>query len=107
MAATPLPARDGSAFANAPAALVEHAPLVMGDLLFGGTIRSWIGFDRRPARRGSRATIHHGQRLRSGGREICGGPSWRMVTDIAQPMLRTALPGGPTGFVSTEPPAAS
>jgi penicillin amidase len=85
------------AFANAPATLADDKPLVMGHLLFHGTIPSWIGFDRRPGGlRGSRATIHQGQRLRSGGREICVGPSYRMVTDLAQPVLRTALPGGPS-----------
>ena len=85
------------AFASAHVTLAGHAPLVMGHLLFAGTIPSWVGFDRRPGPlRGSRATIHQGQRLRSGGRDICVGPSYRMVTDLAQPMLRTALPGGPS-----------
>jgi penicillin amidase len=85
------------AFAHATATLTEHGPLVMGHLLFHGTLPSWIGFDRRPgALRGSRATIHQGQRLRSGGRDICVGPSYRMVTDLAEPVLRTALPGGPS-----------
>ena len=85
------------AFATAPATLAERGPLVMGHLLFHGTIPSWAGFDRRPGElRGSRATIHQGQRVRSGGRDICVGPSYRMVTDLAQPMLRTALPGGPS-----------
>ena len=72
-------------------------PFVMGHLLFHGTIPPWAGFDRRPGPlRGSRATIHQAQRLRSGGRDISVGPSFRMVTQLARSELRTALPGGPS-----------
>ncbi|MEA2128138.1 MAG: penicillin amidase, partial [Solirubrobacteraceae bacterium] len=87
-----------SAFAAPPATLAEHQqPLVMEHVLFGGRIPAIAGFDCRPgALRGGRATIHQGQRLRAGGRDICVGPSYRMVTDLAEPALRTALPGGPS-----------
>ncbi|MEJ7797088.1 MAG: penicillin acylase family protein [Solirubrobacteraceae bacterium] len=85
------------AFATAPATLAERQPLVMGHLLLHGRVPGWAGFDRRPgALRGGRATIHQGQRLRSGGRDVCVGPSYRMVTDLAESALRTALPGGPS-----------
>jgi penicillin amidase len=62
-----------------------------------GTLPPWLGFDRRPgAMRGGRATIHQGQQLRIGGRDVTAGPSYRMVTDLASSALRTALPGGPS-----------
>lgn len=85
------------AFAAPPATLAEQQPLVMGHLLLHGRVPSWAGFDRRPgALRGGRATIHQAQRLRTGGRDVCIGPSYRMVTDLAEPALRSALPGGPS-----------
>lgn len=93
--ATLLRAAD-RAFAAPSLTLAEHqGPLVMGHLLLYGRIPSWAGFDCRPGPlRGGRATIHQGQRLRAGGRDICVGPSYRMVTDLAEASLRTALPGG-------------
>ncbi|MDP8968317.1 MAG: penicillin acylase family protein, partial [Actinomycetota bacterium] len=85
------------AFAAPPATLAEQQPLVMGHLLLHRRVPAWVGYDRRPgALRGGRATIHQAQRLRAAGREICLGPSYRMVTDLAEPLLRTALPGGPS-----------
>jgi penicillin amidase len=85
------------AFAAEPSTLAQRQPLVLGHLLFAGRVPVWAGFDRRtPGLRGGRATIHQGQRLRSGGREIVIGPSYRMVTDLATAALRTALPGGPS-----------
>ena len=85
------------AFAAPPATLAERQPLVMGHLLLHGRVPAWAGYDQRPGPlRGGRATIHQGQRLRAGGRDICMGPSYRMVTDLAEPALRTTLPGGPS-----------
>lgn len=85
------------AFAAAPQTLAERQPLLLGHLLMSGTLPPWLGFDRRPgAMRGGRATIHQGQRLRMGGRDVTAGPSYRMVTDLAGSTLRTALPGGPS-----------
>lgn len=85
------------AFAAPPRTLGEQQPLVMAHLLLAGRVPRWVGFDREPgALRGGRATIHQGQRLRTAGRDICVGPSYRMVTDLARPLLRTTLPGGPS-----------
>lgn len=85
------------AFANSPRTLAQRQPLVMGNLLLHGRLPSWLGFDRRPgALHGGRATIRQGQRLRFAGREISFGQSYRMVTTLAEPLLRTALPGGPS-----------
>jgi len=85
------------AFATAPATLAERQPLVMGHLLWHGRVPAWAGFDQRPgALRGGRATIHQGQRLRVSGRDICIGPSYRMVTELATQTLRTTLAGGPS-----------
>ncbi|MEA2138727.1 MAG: penicillin amidase [Solirubrobacteraceae bacterium] len=85
------------AFAARPSTLAQRQPLVLAHVLFGGRVPAWAGFDRRtPGLRGSRATIHQGQRLRSGGRDMVIGPSYRMVTDLAGTALRTALPGGPS-----------
>ena len=85
------------AFAAPPATLAERQPLVMGHLLLHGRVPAWAGYDQRPGPlRGGRATIHQGQRLRAGGRAVCMGPSYRMVTELAEPALRTTLPGGPS-----------
>jgi penicillin amidase len=96
--------RDGAllraaevAFAGEPMTLAQRQPLALSHVLFGGRVPAWAGFDRRtPGLRGGRATIHQGQRLRSGGRDVVIGPSFRMVTDLAGSTLRTALPGGPS-----------
>ncbi|HEV7805676.1 MAG TPA: penicillin acylase family protein [Solirubrobacteraceae bacterium] len=85
------------AFDAPPSTLAERQPLVLGHLLLAGRLPAWAGFDRRtPGLRGGRATIHQGQRLRSAGRDVVVGPSYRMVTDLAGAALRTALPGGPS-----------
>ncbi|MGI8729528.1 MAG: penicillin acylase family protein [Solirubrobacteraceae bacterium] len=85
------------AFAADPSTLAEHQPLVMGNLMLHGIIPPWLGFDHRPgALRGGRATIHQGQRVRMSGRDLCAGPCYRMVTDLAASSLRTALAGGPS-----------
>ena len=85
------------AFTAPASTLAELQPLLLGHLVMSGTLPPWLGFDRRPgAMRGGRATIHQGQQLRIGGRDISVGPSYRMVTDLASSALRTVLPGGPS-----------
>lgn len=85
------------AFGADPTTLAQSQPLVLRHLLLAGRAPLWSGFDRRtPGLRGGRATIHQGQLLHTGGREVCVGPSYRMVTDLARRTLRTALPGGPS-----------
>ena len=85
------------AFAAPPQTLAQRQPLVLEHLLLAGRVPRWAGFDR-PTRglRGGRAAIHQGQKLRTGGRDVLVGPSYRMVTDLGRPALRTALPGGPS-----------
>jgi penicillin amidase len=86
-----------AAFAAEPMTLAQRQPLVLGHVLLSGRLPLKAGFDRStPGLRGGRATIHQGQRLRSSGREVAIGPSYRMVADLAGRTLRTALPGGPS-----------
>jgi len=86
-----------AAFAAPPATLAQTQPLVLAHLLLTGRVPRWAGFDRpTPGLRGSRASIHQGQKLRTGGRDVLIGPSYRMVTDLGRPLLRNALPGGPS-----------
>jgi penicillin amidase len=86
-----------AAFAAPPQTLAQRQPLVLEHLLLAGRVPRWMGFDRpTPGLRGGRATIHQGQKMRTGGRDVLGGPSYRMVTDLGRALLRTALPGGPS-----------
>lgn len=71
--------------------------LVLRHLLFGGKLPRWLGFDRElESLKGGRATVHQGQYLRSRGREIATGPSYRYVTDMGTDEIETTLPGGPS-----------
>jgi penicillin amidase len=66
-------------------------------LLLGGRLPRWLGFDRGPLPLpGGRATPHQGQVYRSGGRTTSFAPSFRLVTDFAEPAAHTALAGGPS-----------
>jgi penicillin amidase len=76
-----------------------HVPatMTMRHLVLGGRLPRVFGFDRGPvALRGGRATLHQTQLVRIGGRDIAVGPSLRLVTDMAQRVIWTALPGGPS-----------
>ena len=56
-----------------------------------------MGFNHGPVTlRGGRATIHQGQIFRVAGRETNWSPSYRFITDLAQPTTRTTLAGGPS-----------
>ncbi len=71
--------------------------MVMRHLLLGGRLPQWLGFDHGPVHlRGNRAAVHQSQLLRVGGRDVAVGPSFRLVTDLAQSVVWTALPGGPS-----------
>lgn len=71
--------------------------MIMRHLLFGGRLPRRLGFDHGPVRlRGSRSTVHQGQLVRIGGRDVAVGPCYRLVTELAQRVLWTALPGGPS-----------
>jgi penicillin amidase len=71
--------------------------VTMRHLLLGGRLPRWLGFDHGPvALRGGRATIHQGQIYRAGGRQTSFAPSYRLVTDLAEPAAHTSLGGGPS-----------
>ncbi len=95
--------RDAALRRLAVAAL-ESAPrdpeprrMIMRHLLLGGRLPRRLGFDHGPVHlRGGRAAVHQSQLLRVGGRDVAVGPSYRLVTDLAQGIVWTALPGGPS-----------
>ena len=71
--------------------------MMMRHLLLAGRVPPLFGFDHGPVRlRGGRATVHQSQLVRVGGREVAVGPSFRLVTDLAERVVWTALPGGPS-----------
>jgi len=69
----------------------------MTNILFGGKLPAFLGFDRGPiVGIGSRATIHQGQIYRSAGRDTTFFPSLRIITDFARDEMYTNLIGGPS-----------
>lgn len=70
---------------------------VLRHLLFGGKLPHPSRLDRGPIPlKGGRATVHQGQIVRSGGRPVVQGPSYRLVTDLATAEIHSTLPGGPS-----------
>lgn len=66
-------------------------------LLFGGTLPSWLGFDRGPVELpGCRATIPQGQIFTSAGRQTTYSPSYRFIADLGTTRMHTNLAGGPS-----------
>jgi penicillin amidase len=75
----------------------ERQRVTMRHLLFGGRLPARLGFDRGPfALPGSRGTPRQGTVYRSGGRETSFAPSLRLVTDLAEEVVHSALAGGPS-----------
>ena len=73
----------------------EGRQIRLDHLLYGSKLPRFLGFDRGPIPlRGGRATVHQGQLLRGRGRLIACGPSYRFITDLAQDVMHTTLPGG-------------
>ncbi len=71
--------------------------VTLTNILFAGKLPRWLGFDRGPIPLpGGRATPHQGQVYVSGGRQTSFAPSMRLVADLAEGSLRTALAGGPS-----------
>jgi penicillin amidase len=69
----------------------------MTNILFGGKLPAFLGFDRGPiVGIGNRATIHQGQIFTSAGRLTTFFPSLRIVADMATDELFTNLIGGPS-----------
>ncbi|OHD67739.1 MAG: hypothetical protein A2177_10855 [Spirochaetes bacterium RBG_13_68_11] len=71
--------------------------VTMSHILFGGKMPRFLGFDRGPITLpGGRATVHQGQIYRSAGRVTTFAPSVRIVTDLGENEVYTALAGGAT-----------
>ena len=71
--------------------------LTLTNILLGGKLPRFLGFDRGPIPiRGGRATPHQGQIYRAGERLTSFTPSLRLVADMSAPALHTALCGGPS-----------
>lgn len=84
-----------SALGAAPATATPR--MTMRHLVLAGRTPRWLGFDHGPvALRGGRATVHQAQLVRIGSRDLTVGPSIRLVTDLAQNVIWTSLPGGPS-----------
>ncbi len=67
------------------------------NMFFGGKLPAFLGFDPGPIEiRGGRATPHQGQIYEAGGRLTSFTPSLRLVADMSEPDLHTAMCGGPS-----------
>jgi penicillin amidase len=71
--------------------------LSLGNLVLGGKLPRWLGFDIGPLPlRGTRATVHQGQTFGAAGRRVTVSASYRLVADFAEDAAHSALPGGPS-----------
>jgi penicillin amidase len=75
----------------------ERNPITLTNIFFAGRMPRLLGFDRGPVPlRGGRATPHQGQVFESAGRTTSFGPSLRLIADLGEKTLLTAMPGGPS-----------
>ncbi len=75
----------------------ESNQLLLQNLIFGGKLPKFFGFDRGPIPlRGGRATPHQGQIYQSSGRTTSFTPSYRFVTDVAESEIHSNMAGGPS-----------
>lgn len=66
-------------------------------VLLGGKLPAFAGFDVGPVElRGGRATPHQGQIYESAGRQTSFAPSLRLLVDMGETGMLTALAGGPS-----------
>jgi len=73
----------------------EGRQLLFTHILFGEKFPKAFGFDLGPIELpGGRATPRQGQIYRSAGRQTSFAPSYRLVTDLGESVVHTALPGG-------------
>jgi penicillin amidase len=71
--------------------------ITLTNVFFAGGLPRVLGFDRGPVPlRGGRATPHQGQLFVSAGRTTSFGPSLRLIADLGEGTLSTAMPGGPS-----------
>ncbi|KKM12129.1 hypothetical protein SY88_05225 [Clostridiales bacterium PH28_bin88] len=69
----------------------------LSNILLGGKLPAFMGFDRGPITViGGRATVHQGQIYRSANRTTTFVPSFRIVTDLAKEECYTNIAGGPS-----------
>jgi len=75
----------------------EHNQITLTNLLLGGRLPRFMGFDVGPIPLpGGRATPHQGQVYTAAGRATSFAPSLRVIADMGQPGVRSALVGGPS-----------
>ncbi len=71
--------------------------VLMANLFFGGKLPRILGFDFGPVELpGNRATIVQGQIFRTGGRLTSFAPSYRIIADLGETAIHTAIAGGPS-----------
>ena len=71
--------------------------IMMKNLLFGGRLPKFMGFDYGPIELpGCRATIPQGQIFNSFGRQATFSPSHRFIADFSEDAIHSNLAGGPT-----------
>jgi penicillin amidase len=69
--------------------------ITMENILVGGKFPKLFGFDKGPIPLpGNRATIHQGQIYKSNGRTTSFAPSYRIIADMNEDYIETALVGG-------------
>ncbi len=82
---------------RAPEPWGKRNQITLTNMFFGGKLPRFLGFDRGPiSLRGGRATPHQGQIYRSGERLTSFAPSIRLVADMSETVLHSALCGGPS-----------
>ncbi|UCH28981.1 MAG: penicillin acylase family protein [Myxococcales bacterium] len=75
----------------------QRNAITLDNMFFGGKLPRFLGFDPGPIQiRGGRATPHQGQMYYAGERLTSFTPSLRLVADMSEPVLHTALCGGPS-----------
>ncbi len=75
----------------------QRNAITLDNMFFGGKLPRFLGFDPGPIQiRGGRATPHQGQIYYAGERLTSFTPSLRLVADMSEPVLHTALCGGPS-----------
>ena len=75
----------------------ERNRITLTNMLLQGKLPAFLGLDEGPiALPGGRATPQQGQVYRSAGRNTSFAPSIRLIADMAETALHTALAGGPS-----------
>lgn len=76
----------------------EGRKVMMKNIMFGGRLPKWLGFDYGPIEIiGSRATIPQGQIFKTfGGRQATFSPTFKFVTDFAEDCIHSTMAGGPS-----------